>query len=32
MTEILNIPIESEDLKEFQKTTGMSLTDCVKFW
>lgn len=30
MTEILNIPIESEDLQEFQKTTGMSLTDCIK--
>ena len=30
MTEILNIPIESEDLKEFKETTRMSLTNCVK--
>jgi len=30
MTEILNIPIESEDLQEFKEKTGMSLTDCVK--
>ena len=30
MTEVLNIPIESEDLKNFKETTGMSLTDCVK--
>ena len=30
MTEIISIPVESEDLKEFQKTTGMSLSDCIK--
>ena len=30
MTEVLNIPIESEDLKEFKETTGLSLADCVK--
>ena len=30
MTEILNIPIESEDLKNFKETTGMSLSDCIK--
>ena len=30
MTEILNIPIESEDLKNFKETTGMSLADCIK--
>ena len=30
MTEILSIPIESEDLKNFKETTGMSLSDCVK--
>ena len=30
MTEILNIQIESEDLKNFKETTGMSLADCIK--
>ena len=30
MTEVLNIPIESEDLKNFKETTGMSLSDCIK--
>ena len=30
MTEIINIDIESEDLKEFQKATGMTLADCIK--
>lgn len=30
MTEVLNISVESEDLKEFQEKTGMSLTDCIK--
>ena len=30
MTEVLNISIESEDLKNFKETTGMSLSDCVK--
>lgn len=30
MTEILNIPVESEDLKEFKEKTGMSLADCIK--
>lgn len=30
MTEVLNISVESEDLKEFQEKTGMNLTDCIK--
>lgn len=30
MTEILNIPIESEDLEKFKEKTGMNLTDCIK--
>lgn len=30
MTEIINIPVESEDLKEFKEKTGMSLADCIK--
>jgi len=30
MTETINFSVESEDLQEFQKTTGMSLTDCIK--
>lgn len=30
MTDIINIPVESEDLKEFQKATGMTLADCIK--
>ncbi len=30
MTETITLEFESEDLKEFQKTTGMSLIDCVK--
>ena len=30
MTEIISVPVESEDLKEFQETTGMSLSDCIK--
>ena len=30
MTETINIDIESEDLKEFQKATGMTLADCIK--
>lgn len=30
MTEILNIPVDSEDLKEFREKTGMSVTDCIK--
>ena len=30
MTETINIDIESEDLKEFQEKTGMSLSDCIK--
>lgn len=30
MTEVINFSVESEDLKEFKETTGMSLTDCVK--
>ena len=30
MTEIISVPVESEDLKEFQEKTGMSLSDCIK--
>ena len=30
MTEVVSLSIDSEDLKEFQETTGMSLSDCVK--
>lgn len=30
MTETINFSVDSEDLQEFQKTTGMSLTDCIK--
>ena len=30
MTEIISIPVESEDLKEFKEKTGMSLADCIK--
>lgn len=30
MTEMINIAIDSEDLKEFKEQTGMSLTDCIK--
>jgi len=30
MTETINFSVESEDLKEFKETTGLSLTDCVK--
>jgi|GEM_PF-2172427 len=30
MTETINFSIDSEDLKEFKATTGMSLIDCVK--
>lgn len=30
MTETINFSVESEELQEFQKTTGMSLTDCIK--
>ena len=30
MTETINFSIDSEDLKEFKETTGMSLADCVK--
>ncbi len=30
MTEIVKIPVESEDLKIFQEKTGMSLTGCIK--
>ena len=30
MTEILSIPVDSEDLKEFREKTGMSVTDCIK--
>ena len=30
MTEQINITIDSEDLKEFKETTGMTLLDCMK--
>ena len=30
MTDIINIPVESKDFKEFQEKTGMSVTDCIK--
>lgn len=30
MTEQISITIDSEDLKEFKKTTGMTLLDCMK--
>ena len=30
MTETINFTIDSEDLKEFNKQTGMSVVDCVK--
>lgn len=30
MTENISIPVESEDLKEFQEKSGMSLSECVK--
>ena len=30
MTETINIAIDSEDLKEFNKQTGMSVADCIK--
>ena len=29
MTENINIAIDSDDLKEFTETTGMSLAECV---
>lgn len=30
MTEQISITIDSEDLKEFKETTGMTLLDCMK--
>ena len=30
MTEIINLEIDSDDLKEFKETTGMSIIDCIK--
>ncbi len=30
MTETISISVASEDLKEFQEKTGMSLNDCIK--
>lgn len=30
MTETINIAIDSEELKEFKETTGMSLMECIK--
>ena len=30
MTETINIAIDSEDLKEFKETTGISISDCIK--
>ena len=29
MTETISLEIESEDLKEFQQKTGMSIVDCI---
>ena len=29
MTEVLSIPVESEDLQEFKATTGLSLTEFI---
>ena len=30
MTEMINIAVDSNDLKEFNSKTGMSISDCVK--
>ena len=30
MTEMINLTIDSEDLKEFKAQTGLNLADCVK--
>ena len=30
MTEMINVAIDSEDLKEFKEQTGMTLLDCIK--
>lgn len=30
MTKITNIAIDSEDLKEFNERSGMSMTECIK--
>ena len=30
MTETITISVESEDLKEFNEKTGMSLAECIK--
>jgi len=30
MTETITMTIDSEDLKEFKETTGMTLLDCMK--
>ena len=30
MTEQISITIDSEELKEFKETTGMTLFDCIK--
>ena len=30
MTEMINIAIDSEDLKEFKEQTGMSVSECIK--
>lgn len=30
MTETITMTLDSEDLQEFKKTTGMSIVDCVK--
>ena len=30
MTETISMTLDSEDLQEFKKTTGMSIVDCVK--
>ena len=30
MTETISMTLDSEDLQEFKKTTGMSVVDCIK--
>ena len=30
MTETISISIDSDELKEFKETTGMSIIDCIK--
>ena len=30
MTEMINIAVDSDELKDFKEKTGMSISDCVK--